>query len=127
MVRRCTRACNCIIVAKHTEEERRSAAESQVGNNRGEKSERNEKRGRGRTARNIHLEYRRRRTGCGLTRNAYLKKIALPCVKRNPLLFLCLPPLRSNFSLFNASYEMGNIEDIDLERRSLIRFLRIYF
>lgn len=92
VVCRCTRACTVRNSGQiyWGREETRGRGASQLGNNRGEKSERNEKRGRGRTARNIHLEYRRRRTGCGLTRNAHLEKIALPCVKRNPLWFLRL-------------------------------------
>lgn len=54
------------------------------------------KEGKGRTARNIRLEYRRRRTGCGLTKNAHLKRIALLCVKENPLWFyVCLPSFAS--------------------------------
>jgi len=69
-------------VTVHTAKEREREREkdlqsgaSQVGNNRGEESKRDERKGRGRAARNIHLEYRRRRTGCGLTRNAHLERI----------------------------------------------------
>lgn len=72
---------------------------SQVGNNRGEESKRDERKGRGRAARNIHLEYRRRgaaEDGMRFDQEcASGEDNALPCVKRNPLGFLRLPALIS--------------------------------
>lgn len=113
VLHRCTQACNCVTMAKHRdreterkrregrERERFAAAEPTRLEITAVRKAKETKEGRGRAARNIHLEYRRRRTGCGLARNAHLERIALSCVKGNPLRFLCQPtplhPLRFPF------------------------------
>lgn len=81
------------------ERERRFAvrSEPQVGNNRGEESKRDERKGRGRAARNIHLEYPPpAEDGMRFDQEcASGEDNAPPCVKGNPLQFL-----RSDFSIY---------------------------